>query len=147
MNNLLTLFNLNLTDSFTPHQKPESFFSIVRFILIGSRRSCTGPKYLLPQVERPRNQKIYRSGISEMGRKRRTDQCLLSKSGGLYQHREGQRVPKDITSMRQRLQSLEVQSCSIFCISTFFLSEKLLLTCFKALSISVKIQIVKESTG
>lgn len=145
MNNLLTLFNLNPTDSFTPHQKPESFFSIVRFILIGSR-SCTGPKYLLSQVERPRNQKIYRSGISEMGRKRRTD-CLLSKSGGLYQHREGQRVPKDITSMRQRLRSLEVQSCSIFCISTFFLSEKLLVTCFKALSISVKIQIVKDSTG
>ena len=56
MNNLLTLFNLNPTNSFTPHQKPESFFSIVRFILIGSR-SCTGPKYLLPQVERPMNQK------------------------------------------------------------------------------------------
>lgn len=48
MNHLFSLLNLNPTNSFTPHQKPKSCFSMVKFILIEGG-ICTSPKYLLPK--------------------------------------------------------------------------------------------------
>ena len=61
-----------------------------------------------------------------------------------HRHREGQRVPKDITSMRQRLQESPGSILQFSC-SPSLLSSSLI--CFKAMSISAKIWLVEDSTG
>lgn len=69
INNQFMLFNLNPTNPFTPHQKPERFFSILRLIAV-ENRNCRSPRYLLLQVETPKNQRTSEVELHEWGTKR-----------------------------------------------------------------------------
>jgi hypothetical protein len=93
INNLLILCSLNSTNSFTPHQKLELFLAIVKFIAVGSR-SCMSPRHLLPQEERPMNQKT-----AEQWEKKNWP---VFQKWVFHQHRQG--TGDNNVSMRQRLQ-------------------------------------------